>query len=93
MKENSSSLVVEFERLLWLPCGALHLLLYGWLRTKISWYSMRVVSQALRFCWILAVRARGDVIKKGACLPGLPEDWSRAICRVGRFLACYHVAQ
>jgi hypothetical protein len=35
-----------------------------WLRTKISWYSMRVVSQALRFCWILAFRARGDVIKR-----------------------------
>jgi hypothetical protein len=40
----------------------------------------------------LAFRARGDVSDKKmeSCLPGPPEDWPRAICRVGRFSACYH---
>jgi hypothetical protein len=39
------------------------------------------------------MRTMGDVVIKRSFLPGPLEDWPRAICRVGRFLACYHVAR
>jgi hypothetical protein len=39
------------------------------------------------------MRTMGDVVIKRSCLPGPLEDWPEAICRVDRFLACYHVVR
>jgi hypothetical protein len=49
-------------------------------------------------CWLfilldLEFRERGDVVIKRSFLSGPLEDWTRAICKFGRLLTCYHVAR